>query len=104
MRTEWQMIKRSFKVCLWLFLFPFVAGRWLGRTFARVIGVVVLSTRDVLLCSSCSGDVMLVGRWLCSWCDYVFDGFAFARCPVCFAVPPFIECQSCGAGVRNPLT
>ena len=103
MRTEWHWITLAFRVSLWLLLFPFVAGRWVGRTFARVIGVWVLATRDVLVCPGCGQAVTLVGRWQCAWCDYVFDGFVFARCPIDGSVPPFVECQACGASVRNPL-
>jgi hypothetical protein len=58
--------------------------------------------RDALPCRGCGADVSLVGRWQCSWCNYTFDGYAFARCEVCGAVPPFLECQTCGVGIRNP--
>jgi hypothetical protein len=72
--------------------------RWTGR----LLGAWILAWRDALPCPACGEPVSLVGRWRCGWCDYVFDGFAFARCRVCGAMPPFIACQSCGAGLKNP--
>lgn len=104
MRAEWQWIKFAFRATLFLLVLPFRVGRWLGWIMVRLVGVWVLSTRDALGCPGCGSEQLLLGRWQCAWCEFVFDGFAFARCPNCFAVPPFIECQNCGASVRNPLS
>ena len=104
MRSEWRWIVFGFRGMIMLFVFPFMAGRWLGRTMARAVGAWVLMTRDALICCDCGAEVSLVGRWQCGWCDYVFSGFAFARCPLCRAVPSSMECQACGASVRNPLS
>jgi hypothetical protein len=82
---------------------PVVATRGLTSLIVRAVGAWLISTRDALPCSGCGEPVSLVGRWQCGWCDYVFDGFAFVRCEVCGALPPFLECQSCGVGVKNPM-
>jgi hypothetical protein len=91
------------RIALWLVLefvrFPFRVYRWSGR----LAGAWVMRTQDSLPCSSCDDSVSLVGQWECGMCGYKFDGFAFARCEICGAVPPFIECQTCGNGVRNPM-
>jgi hypothetical protein len=91
LRTAWWCLKA-----------PVVFGRALARLMVRVGGTVSLIGRDAVRCRACGETVSLVARFECGWCGYVFDGFAFARCEVCGAVPPFIECQACGAGVRNP--
>lgn len=93
----------SLKAAWWLVLAPIVLMAKLSRAIARLVGAWVLATRDAVRCPGCGEDVPLVGRWECGWCGYTFDGFAFARCEVCGAVPPFIECQTCGHGVRNPM-
>jgi hypothetical protein len=97
-RNRWM-----WKIVLWLVLapvrLPFRLYRWTGR----MAGAWVVRTRDALPCSGCEDTVSLVGRWQCGMCGYTFDGFAFARCEVCGAVPPFIECQTCGIGIQNPL-
>jgi hypothetical protein len=92
----------AIKVALWLMRAPFFAMRSLARAIARSVGAWVLATTDAVVCPGCGGAVSLVGRWQCGWCSYVFDGFAFARCEICGAVPPFIDCQACGASVMNP--
>ena len=104
MRSQWQQIMTVIRVTFLLLTFPIIAGRWLGRTLAQIVCVWVLSTRDALVCPGCGAEAVLLGRWQCSWCDYVFDGFVFARCPLCRSVPPFIECQDCGTSVRNPIS
>lgn len=90
------------KVGLFLARVPFLAARFLARTITRSVGAWVLATTDAVVCPGCNGTVSLVGCWQCGWCSYVFDGFAFARCEICGAVPPFIDCQACGASVMNP--
>ncbi len=92
LRTAW--------VCLRL---PVLLTRRLARLMVRLMGWWILATRDVLPCPSCGEPVSLVGRWQCAWCNYIFDGFGFARCEVCGSVPPYLECQHCGAGIKNPM-
>lgn len=93
-----------FKTLFWTFYLPILITKQLYRVTGRIIGGAVLLKRDSLTCAACGDDVSLVGRWECSWCGRVFDGFAFARCPgrECGAIPPFIECQSCGLSIDNP--
>ena len=43
----------------------------------------------------------LLGLWSCGVCGYTFLGHGFARCGVCSAVPPYLNCR-CGLSVRNP--
>jgi hypothetical protein len=76
---------------------------WAHLWSGRLAGAWVVRTRDALPCSGCEDSVSLVGRWECGMCGYKFDGFAFARCEMCGAVPPFIDCQTCGNSVGNPM-
>jgi hypothetical protein len=90
------------KVAWFLVKAPVVLIRKLSRLTRKIIGGWILKTRDSFPCSGCGGEISLVGRWECGWCGYVFDGFFFARCAVCGAVPPYIKCQACGVGIKNP--
>lgn len=90
------------KILYWSLYLPFVITKQLYRLTGRVIGTAALLNRNSLHCVACGEAVSLVGRWECGWCSFVFDGFAFARCDICGAVPPFIECRGCGLTIRNP--
>ena len=92
------------KILYWAVYLPLLTTKAVYRLTGRVIGMAALLNRNSLRCAACGDDVSLVGRWECSWCGRVFDGFAFARCPgrECGAVPPFIECQRCGLSIDNP--
>ena len=90
------------RIAWWCLRAPVVLTRALARAIVRLGGAAVLATQDAVVCRGCGEQVSLVGRFQCGWCGYVFDGFAFSRCEVCGAVPPFIECQTCGAGFKNP--
>lgn len=96
-------LRWSVRLTLWSAMTPFVVARGVYRMSRRLAGARMLASNDALPCSGCGGLVSLVGRFECGRCRYVFDGFAFARCPVCNAVPPYIACQVCGVGLRNPL-
>jgi hypothetical protein len=87
----------------WLLRAPIALTRGLSGLIVRLGGTWILLRHDAFPCRGCGATVSLVGRWRCGWCDYAFDGFAFARCEVCGAVPPFIECQVCGVGIKNPM-
>lgn len=89
--------KLWFKASLWIASVPLK----LARLIVRFIGGWILVTNDSLPCPSCGESVSLFGRWECGWCNFVFDGHAFAKCENCGAVPPYIPCH-CGVGVRNP--
>jgi len=91
------------RVVGWALVLPVAAARWAYRGTARAAGATRLVTHDVVTCASCLQGVSLVGRYRCGRCGYVFDGFAFTRCAVCSAVPPYIPCSVCGAGLRNPV-
>ena len=99
-----QHFTTAFKIRFWSVYLPFLCTRQLYRLTGRLIGNAMLLNRDSLTCTACGNEVSLVGRWECAWCGRVFDGFAFGRCPTrkCGAVPPFIECQSCGFAIDNP--
>ena len=103
---EWliaQSLRVSLRVLLWAAVAPFVVARQLYRGTGLLTGTWVLATHDAIPCPGCGMPVALTGRWECGRCRYVFDGFAFARCGVCGAVPPYISCQRCGVGLRNPM-
>jgi hypothetical protein len=89
------------KAAFWLIraLFVFTYRRT-GKLFGFFRA---LKTSDSFRCPGCGAEISLVGRWECAWCKFIFDGFFFSRCNVCGAKPPYIQCQECGTGVRNPL-
>jgi hypothetical protein len=90
------------KAAWFLIAAPFVLTYKLWRLIGRAIGAVILITSHSFPCYGCGENISLVGRWECGWCGYVFDGFFFARCVVCGAVPPYVKCQRCGVSVKNP--
>jgi hypothetical protein len=90
------------KATFWLIRAPFVFTYRLYRWIGKLFGGWVLITSHSFLCPGCGEEISLIGRWECGWCSYVFDGFFFSRCKVCGATPPYIQCQACGSGVRNP--
>ncbi len=98
-----ESLRWSIRILLWSALAPFILGYRLYRVTVQLAGARLLATHDALPCAGCGASVSLVGRYECGRCHYVFDGFAFARCPVCGAVPPYIRCQSCGLGLKNPV-
>jgi len=100
-RGSGEFIERLRTIWWWLCL-PVIMTRGLARFIVRIRAGAALAKRDALPCQGCGEPVSLVSRWECGWCGYVFDGFAFAPCEVCGAVPPFIECQRCGVGIRHP--
>lgn len=102
-RLIWDSLWLSARALTWAAIAPLWAARQLYWLTGQMAGVWELATRDVMGCPGCGTGVALTGRWECGRCLYVFDGFAFARCAVCGAVPPFIQCQACGVGLRNPL-
>lgn len=98
-----QSLRWSIRIAVWSAVLPFIIAHRLYRLTMQLAGARLLATHDALPCSGCGAEVSLVGRYECARCHYVFDGFAFARCPVCAAVPPYIRCQHCGLGLKNPL-
>ena len=91
------------RMALWLMLAPFAFTFMLYRWIGRAVGAWILATRDALPCPGCGDPISLVGRWECSVCSYIYEGFYYTRCDICNAVPPFLRCQVCGVGVRNPM-
>ena len=98
-----QSLRWSLRVTLWSASAPFVVARHLFRITHQLGGARILATNDALPCGGCGAPVSLVGRFECGRCRYVFDGFAFSGCAICGAIPPYITCQSCGVGLRNPV-
>src|SRR5262245_38931564 len=90
------------KAAWFLIVAPFWFTRWLRQFVGKWIATLVLKKIDSFPCPGCGADITLVGRWECGWCGYVFDGWFFARCVVCGAVPPYVKCQACGVGVKDP--
>ena len=102
-RLIMQSLRLSLRLTVWSAAMPFVLARQVVRATRQLAGGWLLASRDVLPCPGCGGAVSLVGRYECGRCGFVFDGFAFSVCTVCGAIPPYIACQVCGAGVRNPV-
>jgi hypothetical protein len=102
MRLRWRNIALTFRIIFWICYGPFWFARRLSRWTARLVGTAMIAGRDSAPCHGCGEEVSFLGRWECGFCGYGFDGFGFARCEVCGAVPPFLSCQTCGAGIRNP--
>jgi hypothetical protein len=97
-----QQFTAIFRILYWIVYVPFWITKQVYRITGRLIGTAALLNRNAIHCGACGDAVSLVGRWECGWCTRVFDGFAFARCDTCGAVPPFIECQRCGLTIDNP--
>ena len=97
-----RQIASAGKIAWFVIKAPFILTYKLSRFTRRLVGGFILKTRDSFLCSGCGEEISIVGRWECGWCAYVFDGYFFARCAVCGAVPPYIKCQACGVGIKNP--
>ena len=99
-----RQIQTLFKILFWLFYGPIWIGKLVYRKTGYACGELALRGCDAVRCPACGEAVSLFARWECAWCGRVFDGFAFGRCPSrgCGAVPPFIECQSCGVSIDNP--
>jgi hypothetical protein len=97
-----RVTKKAFTVLGWLACCPFRLACLLYAGFGQIIGAGFLLGRDDLPCPGCGQSISLLGRWQCT-CHYVFDGFYFMRCPVCGAKPPYIHCQRCGVGIKNPM-
>lgn len=102
-RLVWDALRLSARLAAWSVVVPLIVARQLFTLSGQLAGAWVLTTRDALPCAGCGAPVSLVGRFQCGRCRYVFDGFAFARCAVCGAVPPYLECQRCGVGLRHPM-
>jgi hypothetical protein len=102
MMRHWRNIVLVSKLIFWMFHWPLWLTKHSTRLLVRLIGTAMLARRDSIECRGCGDDVSLLGRWECSWCGWVFDGFGFARCEMCGSVPPFLECQRCGLTVANP--
>ena len=58
---------------------------------------------DSIVCRTCRQTMSLLGLWECGTCGWSFYGFYFARCEVCGSVPPYLECDHCGASSMNPM-
>jgi hypothetical protein len=102
MRYRWRSVLLTLQIIFWAFYWPIWLTRHLTRLIVTILGAGVFARRDSIECRGCGDEVSLLGRWECSWCGWVFDGFGFARCEMCGAVPPFLECQRCGLTLRNP--
>lgn len=92
----------SAKAAWFLIVAPIALTCALRRFIGKSIASHYLKQVDSFPCYGCGEDISLVGRWECGWCGYVFDGWFFARCVVCGAVPPYVKCQACGVGVKDP--
>lgn len=102
-RLVFDSLRWGIRIVLWSAGAPLLIARQLSRAMRRLAGARLLATNDALPCAGCGAPVSLVSRFECGRCRYVFDGFAFARCAICGAVPPYIVCQTCGVGLRNPV-
>ena len=88
---------------LWLLLAPLRCLPFVYWGVRRLIGLLFIIRRDALPCRGCGASVSLLGRWQCGSCGFVYDGLAFSRCPNCRATVPYLPCQRCGCGIRNPI-
>ena len=102
MDLVWTAIRIVVRLAWQLAWLPVLIVRHLFHATRRLSGAVTLLQTDALPCRGCGNPVSLVGRWQCGRCRYTTDGFMFAGCPVCGSVPPYIPCQNCGVGLKNP--
>jgi hypothetical protein len=102
-----QVVAAALRVSLVLFkvmlMLPFVAVRSLRRLTAFGRGALLLLGQDDARCGHCGSTLVLTARWRCRRCGYVWLGYGFSRCPLCAEPSLFLNCQSCGTSIRNPL-
>jgi ribosomal protein S27AE len=84
-------------------IMPFFAVRAVRRLTSVARGAVLLLGQDDISCDHCGAALVLTARWRCARCGYVWLGFGFSRCPMCGEPCRFLNCQSCGTSIRNPL-
>ncbi len=82
---------------------PFRAVRNVRRLTAFGRGALLFLGQDQSHCGYCGAALVLTARWRCRRCGYVWLGFGFGRCPLCAERCLFLNCQSCGTSIRNPL-
>jgi hypothetical protein len=82
----------------WLFRGTVAGGIGLARLWAARSLL-----RNTIPCSTCGHEIPCLGLWECGGCGYRWHGWYFSRCEVCGDVPPWIECERCGASTMNPL-
>jgi hypothetical protein len=82
---------------------PFVVVRALRRLVSVGRGAVLVLGQDDARCGHCGATLVLTARWRCKKCGYVWLGYGFGRCPLCAEPCLFLNCQSCGTSIRNPL-
>jgi len=82
---------------------PFLSARSLRRLTVFGRGALFVLGQDDARCGHCGAELVLTARWRCKKCGYVWLGYGFARCPLCAEPCLFLNCQSCGTSIRNPL-
>src|SRR5438067_111860 len=100
MRDLWQAFRTSLRVTGWLFGTVFLGVRlwWRLLRFAWHWPELVAETRP---CPR-GHEVAVMGTWRCR-CGGSFDGWCFARCPICHASAAWTPCPICGLPVKRPL-
>lgn len=86
-----------------MIVLPFLVVCGLRRLIAFGRGALLLVGEDDISCDHCGARLVLTARWRCRRCGYVWSGFGFSRCPLCADPCLFLNCQSCGTSIRNPL-
>jgi hypothetical protein len=80
-------------VTLWL-------GAWAIWWLAHLVRRWRFVSKDKLVCPR-GHEVVLLGSWRCG-CGAAFDGYVFAKCPVCRRTAGWVPCGRCQLVVRNP--
>lgn len=87
------------RALVWLVATIWLGGRAIWRA-ADLLRRWRLVHSDRLSCPR-GHEVVLLGTWRCG-CGAAFDGYVFAKCPVCHRTAGWVPCARCQLPVRNP--
>lgn len=93
--TSTPIIFRILAALVWT---PIVKAFEIGRAL-----VTAPVSTDAINCGTCSARVSLLGFFQCGDCSFSCYGWFFAECELCGSVPPFVDCDRCGASIKNPF-
>lgn len=77
---------------------PVLAVRAVVRAVRR-LRFLHQATSTSVACSTCDGQIFLVGFWKCG-CGFTYQGHVLRYCPVCGSFPGMVRCYQCGATMK----
>ena len=93
----WDLVVFVFWIVKGCLLLPFKLPRWLAYLWGtrRCLD-------DVLFCENGHAN-RAYGLWECASCGARYNGWVFARCPVCRSTCGYVPCEVCSIQIKNPL-